>query len=430
MKRKWACIIRITFVLVLLVSGCTPERQVVYTNLSHLNHLYEEVERQGESMAIVHIYSRAPQYYWIGDEDEGIACVDDAARAVVVYLRHAELFQDAGSLHKARQLIKFILSMQAENGLFYNFIWPDLSVNRDGPTSINRLDWWTARAVWALSTGIAHFADRDSVLTSRMIGAISRVFPHLDTLMARYPQVETFRGYPVPLWLMMRSAADATSEMMLGLIAFYQHTRDPGVRAYLNKFAEGCLIMQRERTADVAPGLFLSWRNVWHAWGNSQAWAISLWSELQSRNTWKEAAMLEVEAFYPYVLERNFLRAIRFQQTDAGETADMQMFPQIAYGIRPMFMAAWHLFQQSGNVNYRKTAAELATWFFGGNPARQRMYDLQTGRCFDGILSPEQINWDSGAESTIEALMVMLEIDANPVLQEEIKRAQTKIGRR
>jgi hypothetical protein len=33
------------------------------------------------------------------------------------------------------------------------------------------------------------------------------------------------------------------------------------------------------------------------------------------------------------------------------------------------------------------------------------MYDPKSGRTFDGIGSPEEINLNSGAESTIEALL-------------------------
>ena len=35
------------------------------------------------------------------------------------------------------------------------------------------------------------------------------------------------------------------------------------------------------------------------------------------------------------------------------------------------------------------------------------MYDPATGRCYDGINSPVDINRNSGAESTIEALLAL-----------------------
>jgi len=42
------------------------------------------------------------------------------------------------------------------------------------------------------------------------------------------------------------------------------------------------------------------------------------------------------------------------------------------------------------------------------------MYDSATGRCFDGIRGASEINRNSGAESTIEALMALVELDAYP----------------
>ncbi|NUM78481.1 hypothetical protein HUU40_29325, partial [candidate division KSB1 bacterium] len=117
------------------------------TNLSHLNSLYEEIKIGGQPMAIIHIYSEYPDYKWVDDSDEGIACVDDAARAAVVYLRHFEVTGDTTSLGRARKLIDFCRYLQAEDGLFYNFIFADHSINREGQTSFKSLGWWAARGV-------------------------------------------------------------------------------------------------------------------------------------------------------------------------------------------------------------------------------------------------------------------------------------------
>ena len=66
-------------------------------NFGHLDHLTEKISFQGDSVNIVHIYSNYPDYAWVGAAEsgpEGIACVDDAARAAVVSLRHYELTKD------------------------------------------------------------------------------------------------------------------------------------------------------------------------------------------------------------------------------------------------------------------------------------------------------------------------------------------------
>ncbi|MCH8276547.1 MAG: hypothetical protein IIA50_03265, partial [Bacteroidetes bacterium] len=133
-------------------------------NLAHLDYLGEEIQRGDFTLRIVHIYSEAPDYNWVGDDDEGIACVDDAARAAVVYLRHFELSNDQDSREKATELLRFIMYMQADSGLFYNFVLNRrLEINRTHPRSrADVLGPWAARAIWALGTGVRVLGSADS----------------------------------------------------------------------------------------------------------------------------------------------------------------------------------------------------------------------------------------------------------------------------
>jgi hypothetical protein len=72
----------------------------------------------GDTVAIIHIYSNYPNYGYVSAPGEGIACVDDATRASVAYLMHYERFKDEHSLNQAKLLLKFVLKMQAEDGAF------------------------------------------------------------------------------------------------------------------------------------------------------------------------------------------------------------------------------------------------------------------------------------------------------------------------
>ena len=49
--------------------------------------------------------------------------------------------------------------------------------------------------------------------------------------------------------------------------------------------------------------------------------------------------------------------------------------------------------------------------------ANKMMYSVATGRGFDGIQSSGNININSGAESTIEALLTMEIVENNPVVK-------------
>jgi hypothetical protein len=66
---------------------------------------------------------------------------------------------------------------------------------------------------------------------------------------------------------------------------------------------------------------------------------------------------------------------------------------------------------------YVDMAQQLASWLAGNNPAAQQMYDPETGRCFDGLGSENEVNKNAGAESTIEALLILQAIKDHPVAE-------------
>jgi len=45
------------------------------------------------------------------------------------------------------------------------------------------------------------------------------------------------------------------------------------------------------------------------------------------------------------------------------------------------------------------------------------MYSLTTGRCYDGITSPGNVNKNAGAESTIEALLALQRVESYPAVK-------------
>ncbi|MGH7495132.1 MAG: hypothetical protein ACREOO_22400 [bacterium] len=396
-----------------IASAQSQKTELRLTNLAHLNHLYEEITLAGKAVAIVHIYCEYPDYQWVGDADEGIACVDDAARAAVVYLRHYEVTGDSSSLRRSRRLLDFCRQMQAEEGLFYNFIHADYAINRDGRTSFKSLGWWTARAVWALGEGYRVYRAREPEYAAALQACMQKVFFHLDTLLVHYPEIDSSNGFLAPRWLLYNSAADATSELMLGLVNYAQASNDRRVIAYLEKFSTGLLAMQCHREIAEPRGMFLSWRNIWHGWGNSQSQALAPTAALLQNHKIREAVQREVNSFYPFWMKSGWRRELEFAKAPDWRLARADTFPQIAYAVRPMIAGALRLAEISGEDRYAELAGELATWFFGNNPAQAVMYDSRTGRGFDGILSKTKINRNAGAESTIEALLSLLEVEAN-----------------
>lgn len=423
-RQRWSRrLSAIAWLALVLLSACTQKQAIELrlTNLAHLNHLYEEVTIDRQPMAIIHIYSEYPDYKWVDDSDEGIACVDDAARAAVVYLRHFEVTGDTASFRRGRRLIDFCRYLQAEDGQFYNFIFADHSINREGQTSFKSLGWWAARGVWAMGEGYRIFRDRDPAYARLLQQQVQKTFVHLDTLLQRHAAIGEINGFNVPRWLLYNSAGDATSELVLGLAAYYRATSDPQVKAYLEKFGAAFVAMQLGDENNFPFGAMLSWQNIWHGWANGQTQALATIAKLIQREDFLAAAKREAEYFFPYLQKENFPREMQFardgEQIHAAKT---ERYAQIAYALRPMIVGALRLAESTNDQHFAELAADLAQWFFGKNAAQAQMYDPKTGRGFDGILSEKEINRNAGAESTIEALYSILEVEANPVARQRL----------
>ena len=146
-----------------LLPCCTarPDAAGVPINLTHLNRLRREVRLpDGETLAVWWVYcdsaeaTRAAEpYRFVEATGEGASCVDDVARAALVYLKHWELFQDASSLQHARECFRFLKTLQAPDGTYFNWLQADGTPNTTRVNSLPGLTWWSARAFWALAEG-------------------------------------------------------------------------------------------------------------------------------------------------------------------------------------------------------------------------------------------------------------------------------------
>ena len=378
-------------------------------NFGHLQHLTERIEFKGDSVDIVHIYADAPNYAWTDAGDEGIACVDDAARAAVDYLRYYDLTKDEIYLEKAKPILRFVMKMESEDGSFCNFIMHDHSVNTTGQTSYKSFGWWGVRGVWCMSVGYRLLRDRDPEFASLLKKGIERTFSHIDSLFLKYGRVQELKGYKTPQWLLYESGADVTSELLLGLCDYYRATNDKDVKKRIEKLAEGLMVMQDGDIKKSPHGLHRSWQTMWHMWGNGQTQALATAGKILHNERMIHSAEREANGFYSRLLIEGFMKEL--DVADSSKTLD---YDQIAYGVRPMAAGLIRLYETTKNKNYLTMAGLAASWLFGNNPPGQIMYDTLTGRCFDGIRDSATVNKNSGAESTIEALHTLIELERYP----------------
>ncbi len=87
-----------------------------------------------------------------------------------------------------------------------------------------------------------------------------------------------------------------------------------------------------------------------------------------------------------------------------------------------MVFAAAEAYHLTGNEKYADIAGHLAAWFFGANDVAIKMYDGSTGRCYDGIIEKDSVNYNSGAESTIEALLTLQKVEAFPAIKTALNK--------
>ncbi|HYK44791.1 MAG TPA: hypothetical protein VEV83_06475 [Parafilimonas sp.] len=397
-----------------------PPPDTILINLSHLNYLYTPLTfPNGVNAAGIYIYSEAPDYHLVEASGEGFSCVDDVSRATLVYIRSKNFSSDTSSQGKAINLVKFMLQMQSANGYFYNFLFTNGLINKAGATSVDNPNWWSWRALQALTEAYPRIKNIDPSLAAEMDASITKLVANIKRDFVPLPQTtKVVNGITVPEWLPAGSGTDQASLMIIGLISYYALHNDAVVKDYVKKLADGVALMQAGDGSNYPYGPFLSWEDTWHAYGNLQAYALMNASAFLNDETYKTKAFVEVDNFYPWLLQNGFQSSFSLSKSGSTyQTLSENDYDQIAYGIEPMFFAAAEAYKETLDDKYADIAGHIAAWLLGANDPAMNMYDTATGRCFDAIFSATGVNRNSGAESTIEALLTLQKVEEVPAIK-------------
>ncbi len=394
-------------------------------NTSHLDYLYTPVTfSTGTKAAGVYIYSEAPDYHLVEATGEGFSCTDDVARAALVYLRSSTFSSDTAIQSKTFNLLRFILEMQSTNGYFYNFLSTDGTINKAGTTSIDNPNWWSWRALQTLTEAEPVIKGKDPALYTKMVAAINNLVERIKTdLVNIAATTKLVNGITVPEWLPAGSGTDQSAVLIVGLISYCSANNDDVIKAYIKKLADGIVLMQEGDATHYPYACFLSWENTWHAYGNLQAFALMQAGIFLQDIQYTARAMAEVDNFYPWLLQNGFKSSFTLSKNgDVFQTVSENSYDQIAYGIETMVFAASEAYKETGQDKYADMAGHIAAWFLGANDAGVSLYSITTGRCYDAISSATNVNHNSGAESTIEALLSLQRVESSAA----IKRALNK----
>jgi multiple sugar transport system substrate-binding protein len=378
-----------------------PSSPPLGISLAHLRHLGLDAVIKGRRVRVVSLYADAPDYRPTPsparDGSEGIASIDDAARAAVVYLREFEVTGDTAARREALGLLSFAVAMERGNGEFVNFIDARGRPHLTAPSSRQSMSYWGARAVWALG-------EAARVLGTDALNEVDGARAALDRAIARIAR-EIDGGR------LLGGSATATSEALLGVLALNEAESSPRLTRLAADMAEMLEPLSRgDSNAPPWGARTDSGGARWHAWGSRSTAALARASVALDRPDFLAAARREADGLWA-----RFLLAgqVPWEIVPNGVVS---WFPQIAYGIGPIVEGYLALSDATGERRYASYAGLTAGWFVGANPAGVSMYDEKTGRTFDGIdgPSPQQVNRNSGAESTIEALLALQAVSASP----------------
>jgi hypothetical protein len=329
--------------------------------IRQLLRLTRPVPAAGPRACAIAVYADAGNDTLIAQETglEGVACVDDAARALVLA---CDLWRET-RIDRLREwadgLLDFILYMQRDDGRFHNFIrdW-DGKVNGHGRTSFAGGTFWQARAIRALAK--AHLLFRDE----RVPGPLARGFTWVSE-------------HPAPSDVRCIQVLAAIDLMRAGLTPVLRETLD----AWCDEIAScrnGDVLLNSE--GETEP----------HLWGHLQEGVLAEAGIILDRPELVDVARRSALAFVIPEIESGFARPT-----------------VLPYSVASAVYVTDRLHLATGEAAFATLRDHARAWFDGRNTAGAPVYDRVNGRVHDGI-DAGRVNLHSGAESNIVAAQALL----------------------
>lgn len=289
---------------------------------------------------------------------EGVACVDDAARATILYCRLWNQSRITYTRAAAYALLRFLAYMQEPDGRFVNFI-VDWTGERNcvGSTSHSGGGPWQARATHALACAVGTFGESEwDVRFQRAVAWLDAPTPYLDV-------------------------------RAVGVLAALEHWRATGS----STSAARALAWSEEIANYSSNGSLLNAPRIQQ---------IHLWGHLQ------ESALAHVGAAFG----RSDLLDIARTSTDfllmPAIDAGFPFTQVLPFDVSCTIAGLAAVGTATSDERYTSAAERGRDWFRGRNIAAQPVYDADRGLVFDGIDSG-RVSRNSGAESNIEGALAL-----------------------
>ena len=292
---------------------------------------------------------------------EGVACVDDAARGCVLLYRLWAATGNDALRSWADGLLDFVLWMHAGDGRWHNFVYDWQGTrNSDGPTSEAGINFWQARATWAL-------AEVDVLVGLGCTRAV--LAGALSAAAAASPP------------------SDVRAIHALGALVLLRRAPDPSLSRHLSAWCDELAECRRDGLLMNSPDE----RGRPHLWGHVQEAVLADASVALGRKDLRALAVSSAEAVFVEVIESGF---------------DL---PHVhSYDVQSAVFVMDRLAAVTADQRYVELARKARSWFDGRNPAGAAIFDRADGRVADG-LDDGRLNDRSGAEANISAGLALLD---------------------
>ncbi|HQO06136.1 MAG TPA: hypothetical protein PKW84_08450 [Fervidobacterium sp.] len=367
----------------LLFSSLTLSFANIPFNNKHLEELSQWFTLSGNQVKGYWVYSdnKGDHFQVVPAVNEGDFCVDDVARVVLLYSEAYELTKDETYRKLALDASKFVLAMQDSDGEFYNFAYADGTINKQGITSYKSTSWWTLRAFLGLSK-LSQFTNDVQVR---------------DGAKRAYSSI---KKYPP-------AAGDQLALYVMGLSEYAKVENTQDVKNTLKKYADE-LMNYKTGQFTYLDGFFSVYQDnfLWNGWGNHYAEALVSAYEVLGDQKYLDLAKSSLKAQIPLLLGTGLIYSID------NINGYVKPYQELAYALECIAIPAQKIYSITKDETFAYLSALSASWLYGGNRLGVRMIG-DNGEGYDG-LEYMHVNKNSGAESTICALRVVLHSNQLP----------------
>ena len=331
--------------------------------LRQLARLTVPVESAGERGCAIAVYADAADRTFPAAERgfEGVACVDDASRALILLTDVWAATRLPRMREWALGLLDFLLYMQLEDGRFVNFIsdWSGRR-NEGGVTSFPGGNFWHARGVRALARATITLGE------GRARAGLARGIEH----------IRAARDVP----------ADIRSIHVLMAGELLRAGEFPELRADIPVWCDEIAACRRDGVLFDNPDQLEP-----HLWGHQQEGVLADAGRLLGRDDLIDAARRSALIYLAPLIDSGF------------DERTVQ-----PYGVASAVFSIERLRDVTGEPRFDELSRMARGWFDGRNPARLAVYDREEGRVYDGI-DEGVLNLHSGAESNVVGGQALLD---------------------